>query len=50
MEEKKITEYTDLELCEMTNQFNQQLMIANQNLMALNQEIQRRKSLIKEKK
>ena len=41
---KKIEDFTDLELAELQGQVYQQLIQAQGNLQAINQEIQRRKS------
>lgn len=50
MENKSLNEYTDLELAEISGQVYQQLMSVQQNLIAINGEIQNRKSDIKPKK
>jgi len=40
---KKIEDYTDLELAELSGQLYTQLMTIQQNLMTINQEIRKRK-------
>jgi len=48
--QKKIEDFTDLELAEISSNVNAELMRAQQTLLIVNQEITRRKSLINQKK
>ena len=44
MEQKPIKDYTDLELAKILNEAYAQLQVAQGNIMAANQEIQRRET------
>ena len=45
--QKQVSEFTDIELAELNGNLHQELMRVQTNLMAINQEIQRRKELVK---